>query len=91
MSHWIQFESRPKRFHAVYVEAMGGYFTFCSRFIRQTGVKAEDRAPKLKCCCCKSRRRLPYLIPVELKTVKAAADSVCVIDTPNYEGGEQRR
>jgi hypothetical protein len=64
---WIRFEAKY-RWHAVYVEARGGFWTFCGRFTRPEGVR--DSGPQSRshpmCLCCKSRVRLPYLVPAKL-------------------------
>lgn len=69
---WIRWEKQG-RFHAIYVEAGGGYWTYCSWFIRKDAVL--ERFPDLpykraRCGCCKTRLRLPYLVPDKLAKIR---------------------
>ncbi len=64
--NWIRFEP-AQRFHAVYREAGGGYWTYCARFIRSTGVTHQAADPPARCACCKSRLKHPYLVPQKLQ------------------------
>jgi hypothetical protein len=75
---WIRFAG-DGRLHAVYAEARGGYFTFCSRFAREEGLLGvwrpggEHVIPRgaIRCRCCKSRVKLPYLVPAVLERIRA--------------------
>ena len=59
-----------KRYHAVWAEDGGGYWTFCQRFIRETAVKESADSPRARCSCCRSRLRHPYLMPDVLVVIR---------------------
>ena len=65
---WIKFKGM--RFHAVFAETNGGYWTYCQRFMRAPGVSDLKMHPKYRCLCCKGRLASPYLIPEELRNVR---------------------
>jgi hypothetical protein len=69
---WIRWEKQG-RYHAVYVEAGGGFWTYCSLFIRMEGVK--DHYPTLphkraRCGGCLTRVKCPYLVPDKLARIR---------------------
>jgi hypothetical protein len=70
---WIRFAGPDTRWHAVYREANGGYFLYCSRFF-EVAVVAEACAHSAmargarRCGCCRSRIRCPYLLPATKET-----------------------
>jgi hypothetical protein len=71
MNKWVRFKG-DQRYHAVYVEARGGLFFYCNRFRRESAVIAIDPRASAPCCtCCQSRIKLPYLIPEELRAIRA--------------------
>ena len=74
---WIRFE-RAQRFHAVFRQSGGGYWTYCARFIRTTGVTQQADDPPARCACCRSRLKLPYLVPRKLQELPADERNVHV-------------
>ena len=71
---WIHF-AHDGRWHAVYAQARGGYWLYCSRFFRTDAVLEASAAAALdkgakRCMCCKSRIRCPYLVPDDLVRVR---------------------
>ena len=66
---WIRWESY-QRYHAVYVTALGVYWTYCSRSIRPSAVVAESSDPPAICRHCRSRLRCAFLMPDELKALR---------------------
>jgi hypothetical protein len=79
VSKWIRFMEPPigglkavptKRYHAVWAETDGGYWTFCQRFIRATAVKESTDSPPARCSGCRSRLLHPYLIPDQLLAMR---------------------
>ena len=70
---WVRFE-RGIRYHAVYREAGGGFWTYCARFIRATGVTDQAGEPPARCACCRSRLKLPYLVPAKLRELPPAGE-----------------
>src|ERR1035441_678673 len=56
VSKWIHFvEPGTQRYHAVWAEEGGGYWTFCQLFIRETAVKESTDSPQARCSGCRSR------------------------------------
>ena len=45
---WVRWESL-KRYHAVYVEAMGVYWTYCGLSRRPAGISDESEEPPARC------------------------------------------
>lgn len=68
---WVRFEGYV-RFHAVFLAAHGGYWTFCGRFHRGEGVTHETHFPTAQCNCCRSRLKHPFNVPDKLLALKAA-------------------
>jgi hypothetical protein len=66
---WVRWESY-KRYHAVYVEALGVYWTYCGRSRRPSAVFAETSAPPACCQHCRSRIRYSFLVPESLKALR---------------------
>ena len=69
---WIRFE-RAQRFHAVFAEMGGGYWTYCQRFTRLAPGVTLSAEPPARCSCCKSRLRNPYLVPDKLVALRGEA------------------
>jgi hypothetical protein len=67
---WLRFEGRV-RFHAVYVQAPGGYWTYCARFVRWQGVRERTNDPPARCTCCRLRIQHSYLVPPKLTRLLA--------------------
>lgn len=67
---WIRFEGYA-RFHAVFLAANGGYWTFCGRFHREDGLRGKTHQPPAKCGCCEGRIKREYLVPEKLLALKA--------------------
>lgn len=65
---WVRSENHC-RFHAVYL-VNGGYWTYCSRFIRTGAIKRATSRPPARCRCCVSRIKHPYLIPNKLVSLR---------------------
>lgn len=70
METWVRFERQQRRYHLVFVEAFGGYFTFCGRFHRDAEGVDKTASPTAICRCCASRRQRHYLVPLALRQFK---------------------
>lgn len=66
---WIRFETQL-RYHAVYVQADGMYFTWCARVVRIGGESGNTQEPPARCGCCQSRIRHPWLVPDKLRRLR---------------------
>jgi hypothetical protein len=66
---WVRWEAY-KRYHAVYVSALGVHWTYCGRSIRPGAVLDEREQPPAQCRHCRLRLRSSYLVPDQLKALR---------------------
>jgi hypothetical protein len=69
---WVRWECY-KRYHAVYVEALGVYWTYCGLSRRPAGVFDETTTPPARCQHCRSRIRYAFLVPDSLRALRNQA------------------
>jgi hypothetical protein len=67
---WIRWESQ-RRYHAIYVSALGVHWTYCGRSIRPAAVLEESGEPPARCRHCRLRVRSAFLVPDRLKALRA--------------------
>ena len=66
---WIRFE-RYLRYHAIYTQEGGVYWTYCGMCVRPGAVRDEKNGPPACCACCRSRLKRAYLIPEKIARLK---------------------
>jgi len=66
---WVRWESF-KRYHAVYVEAVRVYWTYCGLSRRPAGISDESEEPPARCRHCRLRIRSSFLVPNQLKALR---------------------